>query len=213
MTIYCLRIHEDSLGELKLESVLQRLRNTSYCMCYETEGCVRPHFQGWLFSDLKSDQIRYQIKKYTQLHGNEAYSLKVCASHEKFVGDKDTIGYRDYCYKGTRSTLPIIHCKYGLEIHTTPEVVAECHAKYWRLLRSGAGKGPIVRQLMEFAKFSERSHTDLIHECCRMIVEADRPLVPMYVRGVVNSVVWKLNGTARSKMFEYIKSLFPYDET
>lgn len=200
---YALRIHVDGMGAEGMSmfhQLLQSFESSGYVFALEVEA-TRNHIQGWVRTDIKQASLRMRIKRmFPGVVGNGKYSLKSVQDFE---------AYSDYCLKGTEKSLPDIVAQHCLDL--TPEKIKEAHERYWERRRRSGGKsrGSIVDETYRWASSLEDvSRDDVVEHVCEEIVARNKPLMVHYVRGVVNSVMFKLGGCEKKGLMEYIKGGF-----
>lgn len=210
--LFAIRIHDDCLGTTVhgsdvLSKFLSTLGSSGYCVCRETEAS-RVHYQGWIRTDMKLQALRVRIKKaFPDAVGNKGYSLRVVRD---FLGTEKGVGYRDYCLKGTRDALADVVAIYALDV--TDEMKKEAHERYWRVCgqKRGASQGTLAERVYAWAhSVTDVTHRDIIEHTCNSIVESGKPLMFHYVRGVVNSVLFKMSSGEKDRIVDYIQSLYP----
>lgn len=210
--LFAIRIHDECLGTTVhggdiVRKFLSSLDSSGYLVCRETEAS-RVHYQGWIRTDMKLQTLRVRIKKaFPDAVGNKGYSLRVVRD---FLGSEKGVGYRDYCLKGTRDALAEVVASHAIDV--TPEMLQEGHDRYWKVCgaKRSASQGTLVERVLAWAKsVSDVSHRDIIQQTCTTIVDAGKPLMFHYVRGVVNSVLFKMSGDEQNRMVDYIHSLYP----
>jgi len=196
-SMFALRIHTDVLGDDWLPKLLLVLRGDvrSYVFALETDA-NRDHIQGWVDADMHINTFRTRVKRaFPLIKGNGGYSLRMVRMEDE---------YRDYCLKGTPTSLPTIVCSMSLD--TTEESLKIIHERYWsKHAKDKNSKKGIVQEVYEWAEAQrEVDRRSIAREVMNLITERNKPLMMHYVRGVVNSVEYRLKKEEREKYLDDI---------
>lgn len=197
---YAIRIHVDCMGEDGLDKLRALLNDIGGGYLFVREhDANRTHIQGWLTTEAKQQAIRARIKRwFPGVVGNRGYSLKVVKHME---------AYQDYCLKGTVDELADVVASHSLELNE--EFLKTAHRRYWSR-HVGTSKGSIVKQVHEWAcSITDVSKSELVERVCTVITSMNKPLMVPYVVGVVNSVMFKLEGSRKDVLIDHIVRLLP----
>lgn len=197
---WALRIHLDGMGDNGLDKLRELLRvvgSDGYVFALETDA-TRNHVQGWVRTELSQQAFRARIKRvYPGVVGNRGYSLSVI---------KDFDAYSDYVLKGTPTDVATVvahHC-----VQMSDEYLAAAHRRYWSKhgTTKSSSKGAIVAEVYSWANsFAEApDRMAIIERVCDVLAERNKPLMVPYVKGVVNMVMYKLDGTEKKRLMQYI---------
>lgn len=195
--VYAVRFH---LGDDARDRVIALCERTggSYVIARETDAS-RPHYQGWIRTDIKEGTLRPRIKKaFPECVGNKGYSLgKV----------RDFESYSRYVLKGTKEEVADVVCYCGLQI--TPEYLANEHRAYWsKAEKPGKSNRAIVEEVHEWVveqkKVREVTRRDIAARVCDTLVARKKALSTFHVRGVVNTVAYLTDMTSREIILDEI---------
>lgn len=198
--VFAVRIHTDGMGDDGLEvfrKMLPTIKNDGYVFALENDA-ARQHVQGWIRTESEQQALRIRIKRaFPGIVGNKKYSIAKVRDFEK---------YSEYVLKGTKSCLPHIVASHGLELGDAE--VKEVHNRYWsRQKLVGSSQGSIVQEVYIWANSLEDvTREQVVVRTCEEITKRDKPLMVHYVRGVVNSVMFKLGGSEKKYLIEYINA-------
>lgn len=196
--VYALRIHE--LADDCRRRVIALCESTggSYVVAREADA-ARPHFQGWIRTDIKDKALRSRVKKaFPECIGNKGYSLgKV----------RDLEAYSRYVLKGTREEIADIVAAYGLEI--TPEYLANEHRAYWSAAeKPSKSNRSLVEEVHEWAveqrREKEVTRRDIAQRVCDTLAARKKAISVFHVRGVTNTVAYLTDLMSREIIIDEI---------
>lgn len=197
---WAVRIHVDGMGDNGVDRLRELLRDVGssdgYVFALETKA-NREHVQGWVRTELSQQTFRARIKRmFPGVVGNKGYSVRVV---------RDFDAYSDYVLKGTPTDVATVvahHC-----VQMSDEYLAAAHRRYWSKHGSkSSSKTAIVEEVFCWANsFAEApDRRSIVERVCDVISGRNKPLMVPYVKGVVNSVMYKLDGTEKNRLIEYI---------
>lgn len=206
--LIAIRIHLAALGSCSVQEFHERLlkvvgQDAGYVIVKEDDA-ERPHYQGWIRPRDGDDATKMRMRfrtRFPECAGNRSYSLKPVRDEEK---------YKDYCMKGRKNSKPDIVLKHSMELDDME--MMDRHDRYWNS-HSSSSKLCLVDRLVEWCKsFDERPPVrEIVKECMEYIAEMKKPMMQHYIIGVVKTVVFKLDGSEKNVMIDYITScICPY---
>lgn len=149
-TTIAIRIHDlDDSTRSKIGNFLGTI-DGSYCIARETYECIRPHFQGWIRTDIKIQALRErlyrampEIRGTGKGRGNSAYSLSAV---------RDIDRYKYYILKGSPQELPDIVFRSGYDL--SQEDINRIHTEYWktRTTSNAKEKRTITNRILDWSK-------------------------------------------------------------
>jgi len=188
MTNYALRMDWADVRRDLLSSWLSAV-SSIFFVVHETADGENPHVHVFFSSDKKLNALRISFKrKFPDLVGNGAYSLKEC--------DDNFEDYYLYMCKGdSQENLPVVLMKQGVDF--SDDKIKEYHDRYWvnnnqikiSKRKRVAFAGTVVEQLEQICKEKGvRSKEDIAREYIRLYRDMRKPINCFQARAVVNTV-------------------------
>lgn len=197
-TTIAIRIHDiDDTTRSKIGNFLATIAG-SYCISRETYECIRPHFQGWIRTDIKLQALRErlyrampEIRGTGKGRGNSAYSLAA-------VRDADR--YKFYILKGSPTELPDIVFRSGYDI--SQDDINRMHEEYWktRTTSNASEKRTVTTRILDWSKdqsFEGMTTYDIEDVVGSKVIEeyikADKLMMLHQMNGLYNLVMCKVS--------------------
>lgn len=134
----------DALPSVTRDSIITFFSNLSvrHLVVHEISDVTKkPHYQGWLYTDLSNQSMQNRIKKawpeVTSTKRGRSSGHYSCAPVRK-----DT--YKEYCLKGTATELPDV---VSMQLAPFEEIdIPDIHAKWWAAREADAPRLTIVQE-------------------------------------------------------------------
>lgn len=201
--VYAIRVHELDITSASRVRSFCESTGGSYVVARETDAS-RVHYQGWIRCDIKSQALRARLKKaFPECVGNKGYSLTAVKDFEK---------YSRYILKGTPEELAVVIAYYGIELNE--ETLASEHRAYWSThSKPGKSNRGIVEEVEEWVKSQEWTDDrnklyEVAERVCDTITARKRSLPLYYVRGVVNTLMYRNDANTRKEFLREVISKF-----